>query len=162
MRSVSIKLRFKIDKYRTTRGELIIGDSRLKFCVTLVHFGIECGGIKFFSGNSKLIDKGEMKTAETFDGSIASGFGESRRAATRDENRSSTEESISRVKRRIHMAVLCGRSWAESSSAVKTGTAPFSTGPKSIELMSIFTDWDLQSSLGWCCSHWERQMQQRS
>src|SRR6185369_5391341 len=107
MRSISIKLRFKIDKYRTARGELIIGDSLLKFCVALVHFGIECGGIEFFSGNSKLVDKCEMKTAKTFDGSIASGFGESRRATTRNENRSSTEESIPRVKRRMHIAVRC-------------------------------------------------------
>src|SRR6266480_5858745 len=106
MRSISVELRLKIDKHRTTRGEFLIGDGLLKFCVAFVDLGVECGGVKFLPGYGKLINEREVKTAEAFDGSIASGFGERRRAATRKEDRGSTEENISRHKSRIHMAVL--------------------------------------------------------
>jgi len=47
-----------------------------------------------------------VKTAEAFDGSVASGFRERRGAATRNEDCGGTEENISRYKRRLHMAVL--------------------------------------------------------
>src|SRR5262249_8551639 len=99
MRGISVKLSFKVDKHRTTRGEFIIGDGLLKFCVTIVHFGVECGGVKFFSGHGKLVDEREMKTAEAFNGGIASGFGESRGAATRHEDCCHIEENISRNRR---------------------------------------------------------------
>ena len=56
----------------------------------------ECGGVKFLPRHCKLVDKREMKTAETLDGSIAAALGESRRAPTRNENFSGAEESISR------------------------------------------------------------------
>src|SRR3954467_8143644 len=106
MRSISIELRFKIDKDRTTRGEFLIGDGLLEFGVAFVDLGIECGGVKFLPGYGKLIDEREVKTAEALDGSIASGFCERRRAATRYEDRGGTDKNISRHKRRIHMAVL--------------------------------------------------------
>jgi len=87
MRSISVELRFKIHKHRTTRGEFVIGDSLLKFCVTLAHFGVECGGVKFLPGYGKLVDEREVKTAEAFYGGIASAFRERRGAATRNEDR---------------------------------------------------------------------------
>src|SRR6476646_11326285 len=121
MRSISIELRFKIDKHRTTRREFLIGDGLLKFCVAFVHFGVECSGVEFFARNSKLGDEREMKIAETLDGSVASGFRERRGAATRNEDCGGTEENISRHKRRIHMAVLLSRrSCADSRPCVKT------------------------------------------
>src|SRR5882757_9542746 len=106
MRSISVELRLKIDKHRTTRGELLIGDGLLKFCIAFVHLGVECGGVKFLSGYGKLIDEREVKAAKAFDGGVASGFRESCGAATRNENCGGIEESISRDKCRIHMAVL--------------------------------------------------------
>ena len=74
MRSISVELRFKIDKHRTTRGEFLIGDGLLKFCVAFVDLGVECGGVKFLPRYGKLVDEREVKTAQAFDGSIASGF----------------------------------------------------------------------------------------
>src|SRR5262245_17044239 len=103
MCSISVKLCFKIDKHRTTRSELVIGDSLLKFCVALVHFGVECSGVKFLPGYGKLVDEREVKTAEALYGGIASAFRERRGAATRNENRGGTEQNISRHKRRFHM-----------------------------------------------------------
>src|SRR5882757_304981 len=105
MRSISIELCLKIDKHRTTRGEFLIGDGLLKFCVAFVDLGVECGGVKFLPGYGKLVNEREVKTAEAFDGSVASGFRESCGAATRNGNCGGTEESISRHKCRIHMAV---------------------------------------------------------
>src|SRR4026209_973150 len=96
MRSISVELRFKINKHRTTRSEFLIGDGLLKFSVALVHFGVECRGVKFLSGYGKLVDEREVETAEAFDGSIASGFRERRGAATRNEDCGSTDEDISR------------------------------------------------------------------
>src|SRR6476620_6297374 len=106
MRSISVELCLKIDKHRTTRGEFLIGDGLLKFCVAFVHLGVERRGVKFLPRYGKLVDKREMKIAETLDGSIASGFRERRGAATRNEDCGGTEENISRHKRRFHMAVL--------------------------------------------------------
>src|ERR1700760_4290653 len=106
MRSIRVELRFKIDEHRTTRRELLIGDGLLEFCVAFVHLGVECRSIKFLPRHRKLVDEREVKTAETLDGSIASGFRERRRPTTRNEDRGGTEENISRHKRRIHMAVL--------------------------------------------------------
>src|SRR6476619_7123811 len=106
MRSISVELRLKIDKHRTTRGEFLIGDGLLKFCVAFVDFGVECGGVKFLPGYSKLVDEREVKTAKALYGSIASGFRERCGAATRNEDCGGTEENISRHKRRIHIAVL--------------------------------------------------------
>src|SRR5262249_23875788 len=103
MRSISLELRFKIDKHRTARGEFIVGDGLLKFRVALVHFGVECGGVKFLPGHRKLVDEREVKTAKALNGGIASGFRKSRGAATRNEDRGGIEEKISRHKRRIHM-----------------------------------------------------------
>src|SRR5262245_51224763 len=95
MRSISVKLRFKVDKHRSTRGEFIIGDGLLKFGVAFVHFGVERGGIKFFPRHGKLVDEREMKTAEALNGGVASGFRERRRAATSNEHCGHTEENIS-------------------------------------------------------------------
>src|SRR5262245_28839871 len=95
MRSISVKLRFKVNKHRATGGEFIVGNSLLEFCVALVDFGVKCGGIKFLPGHCKLVDECEMKTAETFDRSVAAAFRESRRAATHKEKCSGAEESIS-------------------------------------------------------------------
>ena len=106
MRSISIELRFKIDKDRTARGEFLVGDGLLKFCVAFVNFGVECGGVKFLPGYGKLVDERKVKTAESFDGSVASAFRECRSATTRDEDCGSTQQNISRHKRRFHMAVL--------------------------------------------------------
>src|SRR5882757_7468705 len=104
MRSISVELRLKIDKHRTTRGEFLIGDGLLKFCVAFVDLGVECVGVKFLPGYGKLANEREVKTAEAFDGSVASGFRERRGAATRNEDCGGTEENISRYKRRLHMA----------------------------------------------------------
>jgi hypothetical protein len=106
MRSISVELRFKIDKHRTTRGKFLIRDGLLKFCVALVHLGVECGGVKLLPRYGKLVDEREVKTAKALYGSIASGFRERRGAATRNEDCGGTEENISRHKRRIHMAIL--------------------------------------------------------
>src|SRR5436190_22743456 len=105
MRSISVELRFKIDKHRTTRGEFLIGDGLLKFGIALVDLGVECGGVKFFSGYGELVDEGEVKTGEALDGSIDSGFCERCRAATGNEERGGTDKNISRHKHRIHTAV---------------------------------------------------------
>src|SRR5467141_3451080 len=104
MRSISIELSFQINEDRTTRGEFLIGDGLLKFCVAFVHFGAECRGVKFFARHSKLVDKGELEIAQAFDRGIASGFGKRRGAATRNEDCGGTEENISRHKRRIHIS----------------------------------------------------------
>src|SRR6478735_2912245 len=106
MRSISIELRFKIDKHRASRGEFLVGNGLLKFCVAFIDLGVESGGVKFLPRNSKLVDKREVKTAKAFDGGVASAFREGRSAATGDEDRGSTEENIARHKGRIHMAVL--------------------------------------------------------
>src|SRR5262245_49895091 len=86
MRSISVKLRFKVDKNRSTRGEFIIGDGLLKFCVAFVHFSVKRSGVKFFPRHCKLINEREMKTAEALNGGVASGFRERRGAATRNEH----------------------------------------------------------------------------
>src|SRR5882724_11635106 len=106
MRSISVELSFEIEEDRTTCGEFLIGDGLLKLCVAFVHFRGERSSVEFFTGHSKLVDKGELKIAQAFDGGIASGFRESRGAATRNEDCGGTEENISRHKRRVHMAVL--------------------------------------------------------
>jgi len=106
MRSISVELSFEIDEDRTTRGEFLIGDGLLKLCVAFVHFRGERSSVEFFTRHSKLVDKGKFEIAQAFDGGIASGFRERRRAATRNEDCGSTEENTSRHKRRIHMAVL--------------------------------------------------------
>src|SRR6476661_3227168 len=99
MRSISVELRFEIDKHRTTRGEFIIGDGLLKFRVALVHFGVEFGGVKFLPGHGKFVDERQVKTAEALYGSVASAFRERRGTATRNQDRGGTEENISRHKR---------------------------------------------------------------
>jgi hypothetical protein len=82
--SVSVELRFEIDKDRTARSEFLMGDGLLKLCVAFAHFGIECGGVKFLPGHGKLVDKDKLKIAQAFDRGIASSFRESRGAATRN------------------------------------------------------------------------------
>ena len=74
MRSISVELRFKIDKHRTTRREFLIGDGLLKFCVAFVDLGVERGGIKFLPRYGKLVDERKVKTTKTLDGSVASAF----------------------------------------------------------------------------------------
>src|SRR4029077_20427256 len=105
MRSISIKLSFEIDEDGTTRGEFLIGHGPLKLCVAFVHFRGERSSVEFFTRHSKLVDKGKFKIAQAFDGGIASGFRERCRAATRKEDRGGTDETITRHKRRIHIAV---------------------------------------------------------
>jgi hypothetical protein len=92
VRSISVELCFKIDKHRTTCGEFIVSDGLLKFRVAPVHFGVECSGVKFLSGHSKLVNERQVKTAEALYGGIASGFRERHCAATRNENRGGTEK----------------------------------------------------------------------
>src|ERR1700752_2920639 len=84
MRSISVELCFKINKYRTTRGEFLIGDGLLKHGIALVYLGVECGCVKFFPGHRKFVDKRKMKTAQAFYRGIASAFRKSRGAATRN------------------------------------------------------------------------------
>ena len=96
MRSISVELSFQIPEDRTTRGEFLIGDGLLKFCVAFVHRRVERSGIEFFARHSKLVDKGEFKIAQAFDRGIASGFGKRCRATTRDENYIGAEENVSR------------------------------------------------------------------
>jgi hypothetical protein len=48
-----------------------------------------------FAGHGELVDKRELKTAQAFDPRIASGFTESRSAATRDSDCGSAEERVS-------------------------------------------------------------------
>jgi len=67
----------------------------LKLCVALIHPGVECGGIKTFSGYGKLIDKREFEISQAFDLRIAPGFAESRGTTTRDEDCGSREEQVS-------------------------------------------------------------------
>src|SRR5262245_34685562 len=95
MRSVSIELSLQIDEHRTTRGEFLIGDGLLKFCVPFVHLRVKCSGVEFFARHSKLVDKGELKIAQAFDRGVASAFRESRRAATRNEKYGNVEQDIS-------------------------------------------------------------------
>jgi len=95
MRSVGIELSFEVNEHRTTRGEFLIGDGLLKFCVAFVHLRVECSGIEFFARHSNLVDKGELKIAEAFDRGIASGFCEGHRAATRNEHCGYTKRNIS-------------------------------------------------------------------
>src|SRR6188508_1193607 len=95
MRSISIELRFKIDKHRTTRGESLVGNRLLKFCVAFVDLGVECSGVKFLSGHSKFVDEREVKTAKAFDGGVASAFREGRGAATDHGNGHRAEERVS-------------------------------------------------------------------
>ena len=74
MRSISVELSLEIDENRTTRGEFLIGDGLLKLCVAFVHFRGERSSVEFFTRLSKLVNKGELKIAEAFDGGIASGL----------------------------------------------------------------------------------------
>jgi hypothetical protein len=120
MRSISVELRFKIDKHRTTRREFVIGNSLLKFCVALIHFGVERGGVKFLPGYGKLVDERQVKTAEAFYGGIASAFRERRGAAARNEDRGSAEKNISSKQCRIHIVVLSRGCCAGSAPSVKT------------------------------------------
>jgi len=85
---------------------LIIGDGLLKFCIAFIDLRVKRGGVKFFPGYGELVDESEVKTAESFDGSVASGFRECGSAATRNEDCGSTQQNISRHKRRFHMAVF--------------------------------------------------------
>ncbi len=71
------------------------GDGLLKFCVAFVHLGVERGGVETFAGHGELVDKRELKTAQAFDPSIASGLMDSRSAATRDGDCGSAEERVS-------------------------------------------------------------------
>ncbi|PYI74059.1 MAG: hypothetical protein DMF08_01235 [Verrucomicrobia bacterium] len=71
MRSISVELSFQIPEDRTTRGEFLIGDGLLKFCVAFVHLRVERSGSEFFARHSKLVDKGEFKIAQAFDHGIA-------------------------------------------------------------------------------------------
>lgn len=105
MRSISVELRFEIDKHRTARGKFIIGDSLLEFRVALVHFGVECSGVKFLPRYGKFVDERQVKTAKALNGGITPAFRERRSAATRNENRGGTEQNISRHKRRVHMEI---------------------------------------------------------
>src|SRR5437764_12970241 len=66
MRSISVELSFQIDEDGTTHGEFLIGDGLLKFCVAFVHLRVKRSGIEFFAKHSKLVDKGEFKTAHAF------------------------------------------------------------------------------------------------
>src|SRR5215216_1025361 len=106
MRSISVELRFEIHKHRTARSEFLIGNGLLKFCVSFVDLGVECGGVKLLARHGKLVNEREVKTAEAFDGSVTSALGERRSAATRNEYCGSAEENISRQRRRFHVAVL--------------------------------------------------------
>src|SRR5262245_11295330 len=99
MRSVSIELRLKIDEHRTPRCEFLIGDGLLKFCVAFVYFGVERAGVKFLPGYGKLVDEREMKIPQALNRGIASGFGESSGAATRNEDCGHTKQNISRKRR---------------------------------------------------------------
>ena len=71
MRSIRVELSFQIPEDRTTRGEFLIGDGLLKFCVAFVHLRVERSGIELFARHSKLVDKGEFKIAQAFDRGIA-------------------------------------------------------------------------------------------
>src|SRR5678815_3589233 len=99
MRSISVELSFQIDEDRTARGEFLIGDGLLKFCVAFVHLRVERSGVEFFARHSKLVDKAKLEIAQAFDGGIASGFGKRRGAATGNEDCGGTDENISRHKR---------------------------------------------------------------
>src|ERR1051325_258487 len=99
MRSVGIELCFEIDEYRAARCKFLIGDGLLKFCIAFVYLGVERGSINFFSGHCKLVNKCEMKTAEAFDGGIASGFRKRRSAAARNEDCGRTNQNISSKRR---------------------------------------------------------------
>src|SRR3954452_20357798 len=99
MRSISVELRFEIHKHRTTRSEFLIGNGLLKFCISFVDLGVKCGGVKFLARHGKLVNEREVKTAEAFDGRVASALGERRGAATRDEDGGSTQENISEDKK---------------------------------------------------------------
>src|SRR5437762_9764759 len=126
MRSISVELSFQIPEDRTTRGEFLIGDGLLKFCVAFVHRRVERSGIEFFARHSKLVDKGEFKIAQAFDRGIASGFGKRCRATTRDENDSGAEENVSRNKHRI-VGVRVSRRCADLDQRVKL-SGPGSSG----------------------------------
>src|SRR5262245_48016706 len=99
---ISVEYRFEFDKLLTHGGEFIVGDGLLKSRVAVVYFGVACGCVEFLPGYGKLVDERELKTAEALYGGIASAFRERRSAATRNEDRGSTEQNISRNKRRIH------------------------------------------------------------
>ena len=123
VRSISVELSFEIDEDRTPRGEFLIGDSLLKFCVAFGHLRVERSGVEFFARHSKLVDKGKLEIAQAFDRGIASGFGKRRRAITRDENYSGAEENISRTSIGFNGAPLSRRSCAGAWPHVKTSTA---------------------------------------
>jgi hypothetical protein len=105
MRSISVELRFKIDKHRATRSEFFVGDGLLKFCVTFVHFGVECSGVELFARHSEFVNERKIKTAEAFDSSVTSGFSERRGAATGHDYCGGTEGNVSRNKPQTHTAV---------------------------------------------------------
>src|SRR4029077_1047633 len=84
MRSISVELSLQIDEDRTTRGEFLIGDGLLKFCVAFVHLRVERSGIELFARHSEFVNESKLKIAQAFDGGIASGFGKRRGAATRN------------------------------------------------------------------------------
>src|SRR5204862_4783801 len=128
MRSISVELSFQIPEDRTTRGEFLIGDGLLKFCVAFVHLRVERSGIEFFATHSKLVDKGEFKIAQAFDRGIASGFGKRRRATTRDENYCGAEETFRETSIGFISCFLSWRSCAGAFPLLKTSTAQLHSG----------------------------------
>src|ERR1051325_569914 len=96
MRSVGVELGFEIDQNGTPGCEFLVSNGLLKFCVAFIQFGVERGGIKFFPRHCEFVDEGELKTAQTFDGGIASGLRKSRCAATSNEDCGRKSENISK------------------------------------------------------------------
>ena len=95
MGSIGVELSFKIDQHGTPRGELLVGNGVLKFCVPLIHSGVESGGVEAFSGHRELVDKREFKIPEAFNLCVASGLVESCSATTGDGNCRGVEEQVS-------------------------------------------------------------------
>ena len=94
MCGIGVELPFKIDQHRTPRSEFVISNRLLKFRIALVDLGVERGGIETFAGYSKLVDKREFKISQAFNLRVASGFAESRSAATRDGNCRDAKEQV--------------------------------------------------------------------
>ena len=94
MRRVSVELPLEIDQYWATRREFLIRNGLLKLCVALIHLGVERSSIEAFAGDGKLVNECEFKISQAFNLRVASGFAESRSAATRDGNRGDAKEQV--------------------------------------------------------------------
>src|ERR1041384_4722077 len=93
MSSISVELRFEIDKYGAPRSKFIVGNGLLKLSVAFVDARVESGRIEMFSWHGEFVDEPELKIPEALNLCVASAFYECRSATAGKENRKHVQNS---------------------------------------------------------------------